>query len=430
MKVTLNRTDKTNVTENKEADGEVSAPTNAFAELIANLLTVSMQTNPQSANQEEENTQDLPNIDELFQPVKSAKQEPAAENTTTLMEELNQDMTQTESVEKPTPKDVQFLMTQEMPVMDEKMVKSLPTAPDMPIEKKENLLNELEKPVTKAVENPEMKSLENPSASVLLQTREANIPNKVLPYEKTKFAELEMDQAVSATEVVPIFQSSQDKPKETSPLAATQNSTTVFSLQNNRAVYASNEKNKYVDALVQLGGMFNANVARNITNNEVAMGAVETAPQLHYEEIQNKLNQEYDLKIELLPPSADALKQESYNARIKIYPPELGEVLARLKVNKNSAELMIQTEHARVKEIIEANLFKLRENFQHSDIQLTHVQVDVNTSQSGMQHKSGQNQSLADEAQGQGREAADLNTQSGLNKKSSKRVDSLVDTYA
>ncbi len=43
----------------------------------------------------------------------------------------------------------------------------------------------------------------------------------------------------------------------------------------------------------------------------------------------------------MLPPTLNAVGQEVHNANIRIYPPELGSVLAKLKLNKNSAELTI-----------------------------------------------------------------------------------------
>lgn len=206
---------------------------------------------------------------------------------------------------------------------------------------------------------------------------------------------------------------------------------TVYSVQNGKVNYLDNQKNKYIDALVQMGDMINAQTTRTINNEQPAGMTGNTSP-VNYADIFNKVNNhEYDLKIDLLPQSLDALIKESYNASIKIYPPELGAVLAKLKLEKNNAELVIMTEHTRVKEIIESNLTQLRENFQNADINLTNIQIGVQTSQAGADGQSNQNNHSANETiEKNDNSMNDLNKKTVATKTAPQRLNSLIDTYA
>lgn len=205
---------------------------------------------------------------------------------------------------------------------------------------------------------------------------------------------------------------------------------TVYTAQKGQVNYLDNQKNKYVDALVQLSEMVNSQTTQTLTDIEPSITRPDM-PNVSYADIFNKVNQpDYDLKIDLQPAaSIEALMKDTYNAHIKIYPPELGAVVAKLKLDKNNAELVIMTEHNRVKEVIQANLVQLRENFQNADINLTNIQVDVQTSQHGANEQNASNQqsghttSLQDDFVSQ-------NKQSVNNKVSAKRLNSLVDTYA
>src|SRR5579885_77480 len=204
---------------------------------------------------------------------------------------------------------------------------------------------------------------------------------------------------------------------------------TVYTAQKGQVQYMDNQKNKYVDSLVQLGNMINAQTTLAFNDREASVTPSSNASG-SYADIFNKLNQhDYDLKIDLLPPSQDALMKESYDAHIKIYPPELGAVVAKLKLDKNNAELIIVTEHNRVKEVIQANIVQLRENFQNADINLTNIQVDVQTSQQGSEQYTSNN-NYSNDATNNSDDFGSKNKPIENNKPQPQRLNSLVDTYA
>lgn len=84
------------------------------------------------------------------------------------------------------------------------------------------------------------------------------------------------------------------------------------------------------------------------------------------------------------PNAADLNK--SFDAKIILYPPELGHIIAKLKINQNDAHLTITTANDSVRNIVEANLAELKESFKQSDVQLTNVQVVTGTINSDSQN--------------------------------------------
>ncbi len=189
------------------------------------------------------------------------------------------------------------------------------------------------------------------------------------------------------------------------------------------------QPHKYVDAFTQLGQIISAQAMHVMRNNEQILPANLRTEQVHYFQNLGKSHvPEGEVKVELFTSSIDALNKETYDAKIKIHPPELGHVTAKLKVDKGHAELVILTETVRAKEIVELNLPRLRENFQNSDINLTSVQVQA--SQSGAKDQSGQNSQHSD-AFPIIESTNELNQQ-GLSPKeeSSKGSDTIIDTYA
>lgn len=199
----------------------------------------------------------------------------------------------------------------------------------------------------------------------------------------------------------------------------------VLNMQNGQVNYPDTYKNKYNDALVQMGGVINSHTS-NLNN--INLSSVNDASQTDYTDVLKNINRpEYELSVELLPQTQDAQGKEIYNATIKIHPPELGAVLAKLKVGKNGAELFISTENNRVKEIVEANLSQLRENFQKHDITVTQIHVEVQTPQAGTdgQHAKQQKPQESQERQ----EYVDKRSGAAA-QEMKKRIDALVDTYA
>ncbi len=186
------------------------------------------------------------------------------------------------------------------------------------------------------------------------------------------------------------------------------------------------QQNKYTEALAQLGSYINAQTSQysgKIYQNNAA--PVNTSTDAQAAGFSPTYHPDYDLNIELARLSPDALGHEAYNAKIKIYPPELGHVLAKLKVDKNNAELVIMAENSHVKQIIEANLTQLRENFQKSDINLTTVQVNVQNSQTDSSLANDQNKG-SDESK-MVTERTDDQEKKQLS--TEKKSNSLVDTY-
>lgn len=81
-------------------------------------------------------------------------------------------------------------------------------------------------------------------------------------------------------------------------------------------------------------------------------------------------------------------KNNEYKAWIQIHPPELGRILATLKVTGNTAEITLHTSNATARNILHADMPVIQESLQKADIQVKHIQVEQFTTQSqtGNQH--------------------------------------------
>lgn len=89
-------------------------------------------------------------------------------------------------------------------------------------------------------------------------------------------------------------------------------------------------------------------------------------------------NAAWEAKVEVQQTVSNAeINLAHYQANIKIYPPELGKVSAKLKMDKNSATLVVTAETKEVKALIETNLAGLREQFSNSNIQLDRIEVTL-----------------------------------------------------
>ena len=152
------------------------------------------------------------------------------------------------------------------------------------------------------------------------------------------------------------------------------------------------DDNKAIASLNQLGTLLQTQVTQQLPRytNELA------TPSTTYANTAREVQQsDVATQIEILPQTLGAHLKDTYNANIKLYPPELGHIVAKLKIDKNSAELIIMTESNVVKSIVESNLKQLHENFQKSDIQLTQVTVQVSPDaadmKEGREQKNSQN---------------------------------------
>lgn len=207
------------------------------------------------------------------------------------------------------------------------------------------------------------------------------------------------------------------------------NSTTLFSIPLDQSYTPPPQENKYSDALLQLGQLINAQTMNTFSKNDqsIAINASTISPELDLA-AKHLPAPDFNLQIELSPPTIDALNKETYDAKIKIYPPELGEVMAKLRVDKNGTELFITTENNRVKEIVEANLPQLRESFQQADINLTEIQVQ--TSSSGTKEQRSDNWQQGEHFTAKESSLESNSEQVVSPKESPKKSDKLVDTYA
>jgi flagellar hook-length control protein FliK len=70
-----------------------------------------------------------------------------------------------------------------------------------------------------------------------------------------------------------------------------------------------------------------------------------------------------------------ALNLTTYHANIKIYPPELGKITAKLKMDRNETNLEITAENKQVKALLQGHLTTLREQFTNSNIQLNKIEI-------------------------------------------------------
>lgn len=185
---------------------------------------------------------------------------------------------------------------------------------------------------------------------------------------------------------------------------------------------------KYMDAFTQLGTMINHQTSQ-LFNSASAQKSVSDLNTAQFSNSPHLNDGVSNLRAELSAPIVNSLQKDNYEASIKIYPPELGAVTAKLHINKNSAELIILTDNNHVKSIVEANLPKLRENFQQADLNLTSIQVQTNTSQTRDQTDSRHNQQdTASSARPENSDLADTHANSPQT--TAKKGSGIIDTYA
>ena len=188
---------------------------------------------------------------------------------------------------------------------------------------------------------------------------------------------------------------------------------------------------KITDAFVQLGNLINGQTAPHLSRSPQ-----ELSNDLHVERVDYTLGMKNiqqatnETSIELGMPSITSFLKEGYDAKIKIYPPELGHVIAKLRVDKNSTDLVIMTENNHVKGIVEANLPRLRDHFQQAGINLADLQVQVSPFESRNQgsHQEGQRNSKPDLAGEYIKESGGEQTAALLEVK--KSLNTIIDTYA
>lgn len=179
-----------------------------------------------------------------------------------------------------------------------------------------------------------------------------------------------------------------------------------------------------VAGLVQAGQFIHAQVAEHVTKNPL-INMAPSNDEVDYTHALTKTQQlnANDINVQLLP-SKEALARDMYHAHIKLYPPELGSVVARLKLNKNNANLEILAENNQVKAIIEANLTQLRDKFEQMNIPLVNIQVNVDDKQMAQHHQPFAAASQPDESNPITKPKTNVATAK------QRDTDALVDTYA
>lgn len=175
-----------------------------------------------------------------------------------------------------------------------------------------------------------------------------------------------------------------DKVEKTtfSPLEQSEQITAPTIISSNK-IHEVSEKNNYTDVFHQLGHFIKEQLSAYFEkgNTKEAIQNLNTARPVvadnFSKNLQTSLGSSDKLDVITGAPRLDLMMKQAYDAVIKIHPPELGSVTAKLKLNKNSAELVMVADNDRVKEIIQASLPELKQHFHVSEINLTHVEVNT-----------------------------------------------------
>lgn len=195
---------------------------------------------------------------------------------------------------------------------------------------------------------------------------------------------------------------------------------TVLQLDQNTLI----AQDKPANALQELGKLINQHAT--VIQDETKTVNPVVRPAASYTQTLDKLSQiEPGMNITKTVAMVGNALKDVYTANIKIHPPELGQVTATLKVDRNTAELVLLTENDHVKAIIQSQLTHLKENFQKADLYLTNVDIQTSHSDAEKQQQqpnpkqtSNINQPVRqDEVEG-----SEPNTLS-------QRISSLIDTY-
>lgn len=184
---------------------------------------------------------------------------------------------------------------------------------------------------------------------------------------------------------------------------------------------------QYFNALTQLGHFINHQTTQYALNNNVAP-ASELSKIDYGTLLKSPPPVDHEFKIELSSSLQDISKQANYTANIKIYPPKLGEVLAKLKIDKDSISLVILLENRVVHELVQSSLDQLKATFQQANINLSHIELQ--TSEMGTQYQEGKGQS-SPERFVQNEESSEIMGETGESSKTStNELNSIIDTYA
>ncbi len=136
----------------------------------------------------------------------------------------------------------------------------------------------------------------------------------------------------------------------------------------------------------------------------------------------------WEAKVEMNQSMSNAeLNLTTYHANIKIYPPELGKVTAKMRMDKNEANLEITAENKQVKAILQGHLNTLREQFSQSNITLNKIDIILaDNKESGTANPNGRGEKEETQEHFQAETADAKATPPKTSKKTSNNV---VDAY-
>lgn len=136
-----------------------------------------------------------------------------------------------------------------------------------------------------------------------------------------------------------------------------------------------------------------------------------------------------DGSIEMNEPSSVELGKMTYNVRLKIYPPDLGRISARLKLDNNRADLFFTAENERVSQILKQHLPDLKEQLNAAMIKVDTLNVHISTNNEQLgENKDKNNSRQMQEIQYQEDSVINPTLKQPTEKKENKS-DSMIDAY-
>lgn len=164
------------------------------------------------------------------------------------------------------------------------------------------------------------------------------------------------------------------------------------------------------------------NQALSAAQNEQTSDTLTKEPIALTQVIQDKIEQ---IESKLIQQSPYHFKIDNYQAKLKVYPQDLGEIQAEITLDPRGTALTLSTEHPEVRQWIEHHLQGLRDAFQDANIPL----LDVNFQNTSDKKHNQDEQSR--QAQQHNPSTADKQTQEQIVKKNKQTMQqTLVDTYA
>lgn len=109
--------------------------------------------------------------------------------------------------------------------------------------------------------------------------------------------------------------------------------------------------------------------------------------------------------------------QDIQQARIQLDPPELGALEIKLQVQQDQASVQIHAQHGQVREVLEQNIFRLKDALQQQGIELTDSEFtddEFNQSEQNLANQESEQQDLSERSSALASTESDMNDQSKL----------------